>query len=286
MDIKRWNELLTAIEYGSLTAAAQKLGYTLPSLSRNIALLEEEQGFQLLHRSKQGVYPTSNCLDLLPYIKELLHAEKRLEQFSSFIRGADEGTINLGTAYLYYYPWISQVTSEFRKIHPNIQFHISQGTSTDFVQKLREHQLDFCFMSQRPGEYIWHPLYNDSLVALIPSKNRLSKQSVVSAEIYSEESYIETCPGLDIDADRFFHDCNIIPNTQFTTMDILATYSMVDANLGISINNRINILSGYNNVCHINIKNAPTIEVGFACGENLAPAAQAFYKFALDKLKC
>lgn len=285
MDINRWNELLTVIECGSLTAAAQKMGYTLPSLSRNIALLEENQGFQLLHRCKQGVYPTSDCINLLPYIKELLHTEKCLEQFSASIRGADEGIINIGTAYRYYYSWIAEVTSAFRKLHPNVQFHIFNGTSTDFVQKLQDHQLDFCFISQRPGDYLWHPLYKDSLVALISNENQLSRQSVVSAQIFCSESYIETCPGLDIDAARFFHNCNIIPNTEFTTMDIQATYSMVNANLGISLNNRINIVPGYNNVSHIDIANAPTIEIGLACGSSLTPAAQAFYEFALDIIR-
>lgn len=285
MDINRWNELLTVIECGSLTAAAQKMGYTLPSLSRNIALLEENLGFQLLHRCKQGVYPTTDCISLLPYVKELLHTQKRLEQFSSSIRGADEGTINIGTAYRYYYSWISEVTSEFRKIHPNVQFHIYNGTSTDFVQKLQDHQLDFCFISQRPGEYLWHPLYKDSLVALISNKNQLSQQPVVPARIFCSESYIETCPGLDIDAARFFHDCNIIPNTEFTTMDIQATYSMVEANLGISLNNRINTVPGYSNVCHVDIENSPVIEIGLACATNLTPAAQAFYEFALDNIR-
>lgn len=57
-------------------------------------------------------------------------------------------------------------------------------------------------------------------------------------EAFAVESYIQTYPGQDVDNARIFSRCHITPNTQFSTMDINATYSMVEAGLGIGINNQ------------------------------------------------
>lgn len=59
-------------------------------------------------------------------------------------------------------------------------------------------------------------------------------------EAFAVESYIQTYPGQDVDNARIFSRCHITPNTQFSTMDINATYSMVEAGLGIGINNQVN----------------------------------------------
>lgn len=68
-------------------------------------------------------------------------------------------------------------------------------------------------------------------------------------EAFAVESYIQTYPGQDVDNARIFSRCHITPNTQFSTMDINATYSMVEAGLGIGINNQSTVLSGRTGSC-------------------------------------
>ena len=53
-------------------------------------------------------------------------------------------------------------------------------------------------------------------------------------EAFAVESYIQTYPGQDVDNARIFSRCHITPNTQFSTMDINATYSMVEAGLAMA----------------------------------------------------
>lgn len=72
MDTEKINLLLTAISSGSLSAAAEKLDYTPSGISRSVAAMEDEIGFPLLLRSRNGVQPTKECLKLLPSFEELL----------------------------------------------------------------------------------------------------------------------------------------------------------------------------------------------------------------------
>lgn len=50
--MERYLALKTIVETGTFTAAAEKLGYTQPALSQNIAALEAELGLVLLNRSR------------------------------------------------------------------------------------------------------------------------------------------------------------------------------------------------------------------------------------------
>lgn len=284
MDLQKWKELMTAIEYGSLTAAAEHLGYTLSGISRSIAALEKETGFPLLHRSKKGVQPTKECEKILPYVRELLFSANRLSQATASVRGGEEGIIGIGTAYRHYYRWLTEVTSEFHALHPGVNFRIYNGTSTEFADQLKLHQIDFGFISERAGSHSWYPICKDELVALLPIDHTFAKQDKIPLEAFRTEPYIATCPGLDIDSSRFFEKHGFRPNIQFSSMDIQATYAMVEAGMGISITNTINSLTGYKGICHRAIEPTEVIEIGLACAENLPPAAHAFLQFILPRL--
>ena len=284
MDTERWQILLTALDKGSLRAAGDELGYTVSGISRSVAVLEEEMGFPLLYRSKAGVQPTPACTSLLPAVRELLYAQQKIEQAAARVRGSEAGTIGIGTAYRRYYRWITQVTSEFRALHPGVQFRIVNGTSTELIGHLQEHRLDFCIISAREGSHAWLPLRQDPLVAVVPAASPLAQQPTIPVQTFLQEPYIATCPGQDIDSSRFFAEMHLTPNTQFTTVDIQATYAMVGAGLGVTVTNRINSNRQDTDVRHLPLDPPKMIELGLACGQDLPPAAETFLDFIRDRL--
>ena len=284
MDTEHWKILLTAIEKGSLCAAGEALDYTVSGISRSVAALEKEMGFPLLYRSKQGVTPTPACEQLLPDVRELLFAQSKIEQTAAGICGYEQGTIGIGTAYRYYYPWITAVTSAFHEQHPGVQFHIVNGISTDLVQQLEHHRLDFCIVSAREGKHGWLPLCRDPLLAIVPAAHPLAKRKSVPLELLLPEPYIQTCPGQDGDTTRFFARRGVTPDVQFTTMDIQATYAMVGAGMGYSIGNHLNSNSGDPAVVHLNLDPPEMIEIGIACHNEPPPAAEAFLKFIRSEI--
>ena len=284
MDTEHWKILLTAIDKGSLCAAGEALDYTVSGISRSVAALEKEIGFPLLYRSKQGVVPTPACEQLLPGVRELLFAQEKIEQTAARILGYEQGTVGIGTAYRHYYPWITEVTSAFHALHPGVQFHIVHGTSTELVQQLEHHQLDFCLITAREGAHAWLPLCQDPLLAVIPARHPLAQQDSVPLEALLPEPYIQTCPGQDIDSIRFFAHRHVTPNMQFSTMDIQATYAMVGAGLGYTVSNRINCDFHDPAVRHLSIDPPEILTLGLAFSQEPAPAAGAFLKFLKTRL--
>ena len=54
MDVEKARALICVVEEKSISAAANKMGYTPSGISRMMTSLEEELGFPLLIRKKEG----------------------------------------------------------------------------------------------------------------------------------------------------------------------------------------------------------------------------------------
>lgn len=72
-----WNQaraVLATIEEGSLSAAARALGQTQPTLSRQVAQLEQDLGVVLFQRIGRTVTPTQAALELLDQFRAMRDA--------------------------------------------------------------------------------------------------------------------------------------------------------------------------------------------------------------------
>jgi DNA-binding transcriptional LysR family regulator len=140
--------------------------------------------------------------------------------------------------------------------------------------------VDLCIVSRREGAHDWFPLCKDELMAWVPANHPLARLSAVPITAYAEEPYIDTYPGMDVDNARVLAKCHVRPNTQFSTMDSFATYSMVAAGLGISMNNALNQVEGNDGaVKSLPLEPAQTVEIGIAVSPERTPATTAFLDF-------
>ena len=288
MELEKYKALLCTIEQGSLSAAAKKLGYTPSGISRMMAALESETGFTLLLRRKEGVLPSYECEQLLPAVREFVFKGEALQQRSAQIRHVEIGTITIGTAYSAYYSWLAKVTSDFHQEHPGIQIKITNGYSSELLKQVNQRTIDLAIISEREEIHQWIPLCEDSVIAMVPLQHPLAKCQSVPVQSFADEPFINTYPALDIDNARIFQKCGVHPNTQFSTMDIYATFSMVEAGLGISMNNEINSKQWAGKIQMLPLNPSQKIEIGIAAAQELSPACTAFLNFArpyLEELK-
>ena len=237
MDLEKWTVLLRALDRGSLSAAAEELGYTPSGVSRAVASLEEELGVPLLARLHRGVAPTRECQALLPMAREMVHLSSLLAQRSDELRGLVSGSLSVGTAYHHYYPWLSRMIAGFTHRYPGVTINLLEGTSSELCQAVRERRADLCIASRREGPFRWTPIHEGPLVVLVPERHPLAEGDRVPIDALRTEPFIELNPGLETDNSRFFAKYDLHPNTRFTTSDPTAVRSIVSAGLGISLIN-------------------------------------------------
>lgn len=283
MEIKQYQALVTAIETGSLAAAAEKLGYTTSGMSRIIASLEEDVGKQLLIRSKKGVRPSQSCEQILPEIYAMLRSAETLRLKESALHGKTHGTIRIGTAYIYFYPMLAQCISEFHKEYPDVIVKLVSGYSSQLSEMLVRGELDLCIISRRKAEGDWTLLTKDEMVAVVSDKNPLAKRTGIRFAEFTHLPCIITLPDTDSDSLRLFRKYGIEPNVLYTTQDSMATHAMVQADLGVTTNNRINVRMWMGGgIRTIPLKPRQQVEIGIAGRSGAGKLEETFRKLLVE----
>ena len=287
MDTEKCAALLCVLKSGSITAAAEKLGYTVSGISRMMAAMEAESGFPFLIRSRNGVCPTEECKNLLPTIKEIARLGRLYDERCSAVRGLEAGVIRVGSVYSAYYDWLAQTMARFSSQHPGIEVSFLQGSSSEFYARLAEHEIDFCIVSRREGDYDFIPLRKDPLMAWVPADHPRVRDGVYPLRDFETEPYIDTYPGQETDNAMAFRANNLTPHGQFLSVDVRSTKAMVAAGLGVSLNN--GILSHEMDLAGVAV--LPTqplfeVEIGIAAPrkEDRSPAAEGFLNYALRNM--
>ena len=180
VNIRKYEAFVRAVELGSLSKAAEELGYTQSGISHMMQSLEDEVGFPLMVRTSSGIVPNTEGEMLLPIIRQLLRTNESLEQNIAKIKGADIGRIRIAA-----YPsvatyWLPAIIAGFQKDYPNVEIQIIEG-GTDIIEGAMERrEADLCLYAGGEGKnFEWLPLCEDQMLALVPPGHPLAEGAFV-----------------------------------------------------------------------------------------------------------
>jgi DNA-binding transcriptional LysR family regulator len=241
MDAIKCEALLAAAALGSMTAAAEQLGYTQSGITRMVHALEEELGFPLLARSKGGVELTENGKLMLPALREIVRADENARQLGAEICGVVTGVLTVGSYYSVSAMLMPKIISIFKTRYPGIRIRILEGGNREMAEWLREKTVDCCFGAKPTDDILcdWVSVFQDELVAWLPESSPRAKEAAFPLKALESEPFIQTSPDCDTDQDRLLRQFDLHPDIRFTTRDGFATYNMVAAGLGISFNQKL-----------------------------------------------
>ena len=278
MEVEKVRVLLAVLEEGSLSGAAEALGYTPSGLSRSIAALEQETGFPLLHREHRGVRPTAACRELLPAMWQLLSAQRQYRQQADALRGLEQGRLAIGCAYSSFLPELARTLAVFSAVHPGIRAELSEGSSSEISAAIREGRVDLAIISRREGDFDWMPLRQDQLVAVLPSRHPLAGCAAYPVEHFAADDFIEILPQKETDNSRLFDRLSLRPRTRFSCGDTLSALSMVEVGLGVTLVNALLLENWPGRAAVLPLDPPQPVEIGVAVLSRAAasPAAREF----------
>jgi len=282
MDTEKINALLRALELGSLSAAAEHMGYTPSGISRMMASLEEETGLKLLIRSRDGLRPTRECERLLPHFRLLADEARRMGHVADSLRGVESGSVYVGTPYPAFFRRLSRLMAAFSERHPNIHIGLLEGMSTELAGRVERREADFCIISRRDGDFDWIPLIDDPLAAMAAPDHPLTEKGFAAVDDLRREPFIMLHPEVDTDCSRYLKENGIQPNIRFSCRDTHAVYHMVEAGLGITVDNAIFAQSVHSGVRILPLEPPHSVSIGIAVPrrELRSPAAERFFEMA------
>ena len=227
---------MAAIETGSLTEAAEKLGCTQSAVSHAIAGIEEELGFGVIKRGRSGVRLTDEGERILPSIRGLLNSAEQLKQTASAIRGLNSGIVRIGSFTSAAVHWLPGILKEFQKDYPGVEFKLLNGDYHDVEQWLEDGSIDIGFVNMPCSvgcECI--ALMEDRLLAILPKDSRFASYPRFPIVECETEPFISLLQSSDHDARRALDSAGVKPNVRFYTKDDYAIIAMVEQGLGMSI---------------------------------------------------
>lgn len=132
MDSEKCRALVTAVELGSMSAAAQQLGYTASGITRMINALEAELGITLIARTSRGVALTSDGVALEPFLRELALTAERARQQAAAAKGLLEGEISVASYSSTAATWLPNILRAFQSNHPGVRMRTMEAATSSW----------------------------------------------------------------------------------------------------------------------------------------------------------
>ena len=142
MELRVLRYFLTVAKEQSFTKAAEQLNITQPTLSRQLAALEEELGTQLFNRSGHGVTLTGDGLLLKRRALEMVDMEDRIMNEFKGDKESIEGSVSIGSGEFQAVEDLACICKSYREKYPLVQLAIHTGTADTIMEMMEKGLVD------------------------------------------------------------------------------------------------------------------------------------------------
>jgi LysR family hydrogen peroxide-inducible transcriptional activator len=184
MTITQLHYLIAVAEHQNFTVAAEKSFVTQPTLSMQIAKLEEELNVKLFDRGTKPIKLTAVGEKIVEQAKSVVIEAERIKDIVSVEKGFIGGPYNLGIIPTVMPTLLPMFLATFIKKYPKVKLIIKEMTTEEIAVHLREGKLDGAIAATPLGfdDIVERPLYYEPFVAYIPEYHRLNAQTNLKSE--------------------------------------------------------------------------------------------------------
>ncbi len=289
---------LATYEHGSLTGAADELGYAQPSVSEQVRLLERAVGSPLFRRVGRGVVPTTVAETLRPHAERTLAAADEAMRVARSVTALETGTIRFGmfgTARLYA---SAGLVADVLARHPGVRVELVGQNSSDVLEDLRRGRLEAAMIAvpqiSSEGMEVT-PVARDELVYVSAHHDRLltpvTAARLAQAELVMPETTWRAVDSTRIVLRRMMHESGRNPQTRIEVEDVETAVELVGLGLvdtvipkgaASQLLPRLAPDAGY---VSLRPRQYDSIAIVHRAGATLSPAAQLMIEVATRRIQ-
>lgn len=146
MELRVLNYFLAIAREENITKAAQILHVTQPTLSRQIAQLEEELGVKLFQRSNHHIILTEDGMILKRRAQEMMSLAEKTRMDLNHNEHDLTGKIAIGSGEFQSTAFLSALIHAFHQKHPFVKFSIYSGNASNIRDYIERGFLDIGLM--------------------------------------------------------------------------------------------------------------------------------------------
>lgn len=220
MEFRVLQYFLAVTREGNISAAAQSLHLSQPSLSRQLRDLEEELGVTLFIRGKRRIELTEEGLILRKRASEMMQLVELTESEISEVKNDIAGNLSIGAGESRSMRRVTAVFRELKEQYPNIRLNIISGDTEDLKDRLDCGLLDFALIFTDFDKEAYHylPLDDKEIFGVIMRKNcDLAEKDVVTVrDLYNRPLIVSRANNLQL-----------FSGAQVRHLQIAATYNLI-----------------------------------------------------------
>ena len=231
----------------NVSIAAKKLNYSQSGLSHALNRAENELGFKLFTRDKNGLHLTAQSRQILPLAQQLVEDFDAINKTIQSIQKLSYGVIKIGTYSSLSMHFLPKIINKFNQDYPEIVIEISDGSREEIKNALLKGRIDVGFTSlsdDDPFEQI--ALFEDPIVAVFPKDFPVQTNHQGAFDIQNLNQYKIIMPimdnTIDFDVERVFTQNSLNSDIQASSMDYIAILCMIRNGIGVSLLPRLMVL--------------------------------------------
>jgi DNA-binding transcriptional LysR family regulator len=289
---------LATYEHGSLTAAADQLGYAQPSISEQIRGLERSLGTDLFTRVGRGVVPTTAGEALRPHAERTIAAAEEAGRAVRGVTSLETGTIRFGifgTARLYAG---AALVADVLADHPGVRVELIGQNSADVQEDLRRGRIEAAMIAvtQVNAEGLdVTPVARDELVYISADPDRLrapiTAERLARASLVLAETTWRATDSTRVLLRQMLHETGRNPATRIEVEDVETAVELVGLGLADSVVHRgvaaqlLPRLAPHAGHVSLRPKQFDTLAIVHRAGATLSPAAQLMIELATRRIQ-
>lgn len=157
MRLRQLEYLDAVLKHKSLTKAAAALFVSVPTLSQQIRLLEDEFGITLINRSGRGMAATAEGSHLVTDVRKVLSATLDLTRHARDIAQDLGGELRVGTTHSAAITILPGILQVLHRRHQGMLLRIDEGSSSDIFNGVAFGDIDVGLIAVSPTMPLVHP---------------------------------------------------------------------------------------------------------------------------------
>lgn len=191
-DLRQLEYFCAVARTGSFTKAAEDLGIAQPSLSEQIARLEEGLGAALFERLNRRVELTPVGEAILGKARALLEDAAALPDHFERAREGVRGPLRVGAIPTILPYFLAPLLRGFTDRYRDVDLHVREGTTAELVAQVLDGMIDVAVLSLPVAQagVVMKELFRDPLYLAVPEDHPLAAAEKVQLRRVSQEKLV------------------------------------------------------------------------------------------------
>lgn len=227
------------VEEGSFTRAAQVQNLTQPSVTKQVAALEDHLQVQLFTRHGKQIHLTPVGDLVYEYARQIVHLVGQCEGAVRELRSPGSGHVTVGCVHTIGLFTLPDLLAEFAREHPLVKINVKTGNNIETVTMLLHGEVDVGLITtpQVHERLQAVPLYEDPLVVVSSAEYATGLSPTLSRNELARQPMIAFMRGarFRITTDQLLEQMGISPNVVMEFDNHEAIKTMVRLGFGVAL---------------------------------------------------